>query len=145
MKAIMKSLLSAIAALFLTVNINAQQPHADGITRIMNKLTTKLSLSADQQNKIKTILIAHRDSVRHMRPALATASKADKMNAVKTQWQKTDDAIMKELNDRQKESYKAYKAELREDYKQSMKARKAGKRNTKAKPAETEVLEDEVY
>lgn len=142
--------LSIAIVLTLGVNLLFAQKGADEKAKMMvTKLTEKLALTADQQQKAIVIFTEHFNNMVGLKAELKKANSDQARTAIKEQRKKTDKSLNGILNDDQKAKYEAVKKELR----QSMKNKRAGKgrgskggKNTPAMDPEMENhLDDEAF
>jgi hypothetical protein len=116
---------------------------------MVTKLTEKLALTADQQQKATVIFTEHFNNMVGLKAELKKVNSDQARTAIKEQRKKTDRSLNGILNDDQKVKYQAAKKELR----QSMKNKRAGKgrgskagKNTPAMDPEMENhLDDEAF
>ena len=141
MKKLMKVM--SVLALMLITNIGFAQRGGEGrgtemVSKMTARLTEKLTLTADQQSKVSSILTTHRANMKAMREQMQNApSKEEKMKLRKAAWDKLDTDISAVLTDEQKPKYTAYKQQLREDFKAN--------RGGKGKEGMGKDFNDEVY
>ncbi|MFY7734694.1 MAG: hypothetical protein ACOVSR_14515 [Bacteroidia bacterium] len=142
--------LSLAIVLTLGVNLLFAQKGADEKAKMMvTKLTEKLALTADQQQKATVIFTEHFNSMVGLKTELKKSNSDQAKTAIKEQRKKTDNRFTSILSDDQKVKYQAAKKELR----QSMKNKRAGKgrgskggKNTPAMDPEMENhLDDEAF
>lgn len=132
-----------VLAMLLITNIGFAQKGREGrgaemVTKMTARLTEKLTLTADQQSKVSSILTTHRANMKAMREQMQNApSKEEKMKLRKASWDKLDTDISAMLTDEQKPKYTAYKQQMREDFKAN--------RGGKGKEGMGKDFNDEVY
>ncbi len=143
----MKNIVKSIALLLLFVSTSAsvlaQRQQGSKMEMVMAKLTEKLSLTPDQQSKVKAIFSAHFDQMKALKEQIKNLSPEDKKTALKAQWKKTDDAMLAVLDATQKTKYQEAKKEMRKNRKtRNAEGRHKGK---EAQPDVQELLDDGAY
>ena len=143
----MKNIVKSIAVLLLFVSTSAtlfaQRQKGSKMEIVMAKLTEKLSLTPDQQSKVKAIFSTHFDQMKALKEQVKNLSAEDKKTALKGQWKKTDDAMLAVLNDTQKTKYQEAKKEMRKNRKtRNAEGRHKGK---EAQQDVQELLDDGAY
>jgi hypothetical protein len=122
----MKKLIKLSLAIVLTMGVNllfAQKGADEKAKMMVNKLTEKLALTADQQQKATVIFTEHFNNMVGLRVELKKANSEQAKTAIKEQRKKTDNRFTSILSDDQKVKYQTAKKEMR----QSMKNKRAGK------------------
>jgi hypothetical protein len=148
----MNKLIKLSIAIVLTMGVNllfAQKGADEKAKMMVTKLTEKLALTADQQQKATVIFTEHFNNMVGLKAELKKVNSDQARTAIKEQRKKTDRNLNGILNDDQKVKYEAAKKELR----QSMKNKRAGKgrgsksnKNTPAMDPEMENhLDDEAF
>lgn len=148
----MNKLIKLSLAIVLTMGVNllfAQKGADEKAKMMVTKLTEKLALTADQQQKATVIFTEHFNSMVGLKTELKKSNSDQAKTAIKEQRKKTDNRFTSILSDDQKVKYQAAKKELR----QSMKNKRAGKgrgskggKNTPAMDPEMENhLDDEAF
>jgi hypothetical protein len=148
----MNKLIKLSLAIVLTMGVNllfAQKGADEKAKMMVTKLTEKLALTADQQQKATVIFTEHFNSMVGLKTELKKSNSDQAKTAIKEQRKKTDNRFTSILSDDQKVKYQAAKKELR----QSMKNKRAGKgrgskggKNTPAMDPEMEShLDDEAF
>jgi hypothetical protein len=148
----MNKLIKLSLAIVLTMGVNllfAQKGADEKAKMMVTKLTEKLALTADQQQKATVIFTEHFNSMVGLKTEFKKSNSDQAKTAIKEQRKKTDNRFTSILSDDQKVKYQAAKKELR----QSMKNKRAGKgrgskggKNTPAMDPEMENhLDDEAF
>lgn len=145
----MKKLIKLSLAIVLTMGVNllfAQKGADEKAKMMVTKLTEKLALTADQQQKATVIFTEHFNNMVGLRVELKKSNSDQAKIAIKEQRKKTDNRFTSILSDDQKVKYQAAKKEMR----QSMKNKRAGKgkgnKNAPAMNPEMEShLDDEAF
>jgi hypothetical protein len=122
----MKKLIKLSLAIVLTMGVNllfAQKGADEKAKMMVTKLTEKLALTADQQQKATVIFTEHFNNMVGLKAELKKANSDQAKTAIKEQRKKTDNRFTSILSDDQKVKYQAAKKEIR----QSMKNKRAGK------------------
>ncbi|MFA9213243.1 MAG: hypothetical protein ACEQSR_05280 [Candidatus Methylacidiphilales bacterium] len=122
----MNKLIKLGLALVLTLGMSqlfAQKGADEKAKMMVTKLTEKLTLTADQQQKATVIFTEHFNNMVGLRAELKKANSEQARTAIKEQRKKTDNSFTSILTDDQKVRYQAAKKEMR----QSMKNKKEGK------------------
>ncbi|MES2381615.1 MAG: hypothetical protein V4538_11275 [Bacteroidota bacterium] len=143
----MKNIVKSIAVLLLFVSTSAtlfaQRQQGSKMEMVMSKLTEKLSLTPDQQSKVKAIFSTHFDQMKALKEQVKNASPEDKKTALRAQWKKTDDAMLAVLDTTQKTKYQEAKKEMRKNRKtRNAEGRHKGK---EAQQDVQELLDDSAY
>lgn len=128
--------LSIAIVLTLGVNLLFAQKGADEKAKMMvTKLTEKLALTADQQQKATVIFTEHFNNMVGLKAELKKANSDQARSAIKEQRKKTDRNLNGILNDDQKAKYEAVKKELRQSMKNKRAEKGRGGKGNKNAPA----------
>jgi hypothetical protein len=122
----MNKLIKLSLAIVLTMGVNllfAQKGADEKAKMMVNKLTEKLALTADQQQKATVIFTEHFNNMVGLRADFKKVNSEQAKTAIKEQRKKTDNRFTSILSDDQKVKYQTAKKEMR----QSMKNKRAGK------------------
>jgi hypothetical protein len=122
----MNKLIKLSLAIVLTMGVNllfAQKGADEKAKMMVNKLTEKLALTADQQQKATVIFTEHFNNMVGLRADFKKVNSEQAKTAIKEQRKKTDNSFTSILTDDQKVKYQTAKKEMR----QSMKNKRAGK------------------
>ncbi len=148
----MKKLIKLSLAIVLTLGVNllfAQKGADEKAKMMVTKLTEKLALTADQQQKATVIFTEHFNNMVGLKAELKKSNSDQARTAIKEQRKKTDHRFTGILTDDQKVKYEAAKKELRQSMKNKRAGKgKGGKGNKKAPPMDPEMeshLDDEAF
>lgn len=135
--------LSIAIVLTLGVNLLFAQKGADEKAKMMvTKLTEKLALTAEQQQKATVIFTEHFNNMVGLKAEFKKSNSDQAKTAIKEQRKKTDKSLNGILNDDQKVKYEAAKKELRQSMKNKREGKRRGGKGNKNAPATDPELEN---
>jgi len=141
--------LSIVVALSIFANFAIAQKTPEEKTKIIvTKLTQKLTLSADQQQKLTDIFTPHFNMMKDIRIQFKNGDKEAGKRAAKEQWSRTDQQVVMILDDTQRAKYNEAKMKMRKNI-MNRNNKKGNAKNAKnKKPVEVEVdepLDEEAF
>jgi len=141
--------LSIVVALSIFANFAIAQKTPEEKTKIIvTKLTQKLTLSADQQQKLTDIFTPHFNMMKDIRIQFKNGDKEAGKRAAKEQWSRTDQQVVMILDDTQRAKYNEAKMKMRKNI-MNRNNKKGNAKNAKNnKPVEVEVdepLDEEAF
>ncbi|MFZ4798957.1 MAG: hypothetical protein ACOYMA_15760 [Bacteroidia bacterium] len=108
--------LSIVVALCIFANFAIAQKSPEEKTKIIvTKLTQKLTLSADQQQKLNDIFTPHFNMMKDIRMQFKNGDKEEGKRAAKEQWSRTDQQVVMVLDDTQRAKYNEAKMKMRKN------------------------------
>ena len=145
----MKKLIKLSIAIVLTLGVSllfAQKGADEKAKMMVTKLTEKLALTADQQQKATVIFTEHFNNMVGLKAELKKANSDQAKTAIKEQRKKTDKSLNGILNDDQKVKYQAAKKDIRQSMKNKRAGKSKGNKNAPSMDPEMEShLDDEAF
>lgn len=145
----MKNLIKLSILVTMSIFANfvfAQRSSEEKTKLVVTKLTEKLVLSAEQQQKLNDIFINHFNSVKDLRLQFKNSDKEAGKKEIKEEWNRTEQQVLNVLNDAQKPKYHEAKKEMRKNLHSKLKNNGRGKGMKKTIEKDTEnILDDEAY
>jgi len=134
----MKKLIKLSLAIVLTMGVNllfAQKGADEKAKMMVTKLTEKLALTTDQQQKATVIFTEHFNNMVGLRAEFKKSNSEQAKTAIKEQRKKTDNSFTSILTDDQKVKYQAAKKEMRQSMKNKREGKGRGGKGNKNAPA----------
>lgn len=108
--------LSIVVALSIFANFAIAQKTPEEKTKIIvTKLTQKLTLSADQQQKLRDIFFPHFNMMKDLKTQFKNSDKEEGKRAAKELWSRTDQQVIMILDDTQRAKYNEAKMKVRKN------------------------------